>query len=195
MGISLIGHSTSFFFFFELGPVDNLKFYGLSVVLVYHLGNSFPYCFFLCLVVQSLSCVRLFATPCTTAHQASLSFTISRSFFKLMPIELVMPSNHLILCCPLLLLPSIFPTIRVFSSGGQSIGASTSAFAMNTQDWFLLRWTGLISLFFKGLSRVLSSTTIWEHQFFGAQPSLWFNSHICTWLLENHSFDYTDLCW
>ena len=89
------------FFFFELSPVDNRKFYGLSVVLVYHLGHSFPCCFFLCLVVQSLSCVRLFATPCTTAHQASLSFTISWSFFKLMPIELVMPSNHLILCCPL----------------------------------------------------------------------------------------------
>ena len=74
-----------------------------------------------------------FATPWTAAHQASLSFTISWSLPKLMSIELVMPSNHLILCYPLLLLPSIFPSIRVFpmswllASGGQSIGASASA--------------------------------------------------------------------
>ena len=66
--------------------------------------------------VQPLSCVRLFATPWTAAHQASLSITNSRSLCKLMSIELVMPSNHLILCCPLLLLPSIFPGIRVFSN-------------------------------------------------------------------------------
>ena len=63
-----------------------------------------------------LSCVQLFATPCTAAHQASLSITNSQSLLKLMSIELVMPSNHVILCCPLLLLPSIFPSIRVFSS-------------------------------------------------------------------------------
>ena len=68
------------------------------------------------LVVQSLSCVQLFATSRTTAHQASLSFTISWSLLKLVSIELVMPSNHLFLCCPLLLLPSIFPSIRVFSN-------------------------------------------------------------------------------
>ena len=66
--------------------------------------------------VQSLSCVRLFATPWTAARQASLSTTNSQSLPKLMSIELVMPSNHLILCCPLLLLPSVFPSIRVFSN-------------------------------------------------------------------------------
>ena len=83
--------------------------------------------------VQSLSCVWLFVTLWTAAHQASLSITISQSLFKLVSMELVMPSNHLILCCPLLLLPSIFPSIRVFSnesvfaSGGQSIGASALA--------------------------------------------------------------------
>ena len=65
--------------------------------------------------VQLLSCVRLFATPCTAAHQASLSITNSQSLLKLMLIESMMPSKHLILCCPLLLLPSIFPSIRVFS--------------------------------------------------------------------------------
>ena len=92
--------------------------------------------------VQSLSCVQLFATPWTTAHQASLSITNSWSLPKLMSIESVMPSNHLILCRPLLLLPSIFPSIRVFpvsqlsASGSQSIGvsASTSVLPMNTQD-------------------------------------------------------------
>ena len=67
-------------------------------------------------ILQSLSRVRLFATPWTAAHQASLSFTISQSLVKITCIESVMPSNHLILCCPLLLLPSIFPSIRVFSS-------------------------------------------------------------------------------
>ena len=66
--------------------------------------------------VQSLSCVQLFAAPWAAAHQASLSITNSQSLRKLMSIESVMPSNHLILCCPLLLLPSIFPSIRVFSS-------------------------------------------------------------------------------
>ena len=71
---------------------------------------------FLSVVVQSLNCVQLFVTPWTAAHQASLSFTISLSLLKLMSIELVMPSNYLILCCPLLLLPSIFPSIRVFSN-------------------------------------------------------------------------------
>ena len=70
----------------------------------------------LVVIVQSLSCVQLFATLWTAAHQASLSFTISQSLFKLMSIESVMPSNHLILCHPLLLLPSIFPSIKVFSN-------------------------------------------------------------------------------
>ena len=72
--------------------------------------------YFIWLVVQSLSCVWLFVTPRTAAHQASLSFTISQSVLRLMFIELRMPSNHLILCCPLLLLSSIFPSIRVFSN-------------------------------------------------------------------------------
>ena len=79
-----------------------------------------------------------------------------------------------------------FQMSQFFESGGQSIGASASAsvLPMNIQGWFPLGLTGLISLQFKGLSRVFSSTKIWKHQFFGTQPSLWFNSHICTWLLE-----------
>ena len=106
--------------------------------------------------VQSLSHVQLFATPWIAACQASLSITNSQSPPKPMSIESVMPSSHLNLCRPLLLLPSIFPSIRVFSmsqlftSGGQSIGvsASTSVFPMNTQDWSPLGWTGWISLQF-----------------------------------------------
>ena len=111
-------------------------------------------------------------TPWTAAHRVSLSFTISRSLVKLMSIESVMPSNHLILCHPLLL-PSIFPSIRVVSSesdvsnisGGQSIGASASAsvLPMNIQDRFLLGLTGLISLQSKGLSTVFSNTTVQKH--------------------------------
>ena len=79
-----------------------------------------------------------------------------------------------------------FPMSQLFASGGQSIGtsASTSGLPMNIQDWFSLGLTGLISLQSKGLSKVFSSTTIQKHQFSGTQPSLWKNSHICTWLLE-----------
>ena len=73
---------------------------------------------------------------------------------------------------------------QLVTSSGQSIGASASVLPMNIQDWFPLGWTGWIPLLFKGLSRVSSSTTIWEHQFFSAQPSLWCNSYICTWLQE-----------
>ena len=122
-------------------------------------------------------------TPWTVACQASLSITISLSFLILMSIESVMPSNHLILCCPLSLLPSIFPSTRVFSNESAlhirwpEIGASASAsvLLMNIQGWFPLGLTGLISLLSKGLSRVFCNTTVWKHQFFSAQPSLWSN--------------------
>ena len=130
--------------------------------------------------VQSLSCVWLFVTPWTAARQASLSITNSQSLPKLMSIELVMISNHLILCCPLLLLPSVFTNIRafsnesVFTSGGQNIvvSASTSVLPMNIHYWFPLGWNGWIPLQSKGLSRVFSNTTVQKHQFFGAQLSL-----------------------
>ena len=130
--------------------------------------------------VQSLSHVWLFATPWIAAHQASLSIITSRRLLKLMPIESVMPSSHLTLCCPLLLLPPIPPNIRVFSNesslawDGQSIrvSASASVLPMNTQDWFPLRWTGWISLQSKGRSRVFSNTTVQKHQFFGTHLSI-----------------------
>ena len=139
--------------------------------------------------VQSLSRVRLFATPWIAARQASLSIINSGSSLKLMSIESVMPSSHLILCRPLLLLPpgsGSFPMSLLFAWGGQSIGVSASASVppMNTQDWSPLRWTGWISLQSKGLSRVFSNTTLQKHQFFGAQPSSQSNSHIHTWPLK-----------
>ena len=140
-------------------------------------------------VVQLLSCVLLFATPWTAAHRASLSFTISRSLLKLMSIDSVMPFNHLILCHhPLLRLPSIFPSIRVFSnelalhirwprywSFSFSINPSSEY-----SGFIFFRIDGLIFLQPKGLSRVFSNTTVQKHQFFRAQPSLWSNSHIHT---------------
>ena len=120
----------------------------------------------------------LFSCSVLSAGQASLSFTNSQSLLKLMSIESVMPSNHLILCHPLLLLPSIFPNIRVFSNESDlyirwpKYGASASVLLMNIQDWSPLGWTGWISLQSKGLSRVFSSTTVQNHQLFGAQPFL-----------------------
>ena len=90
-----------------------------------------------------------------------------------------------------------FPISRLFASDGQSIGASalTSLLPMNIQDWFPLGLTGWISLLPKGLSRVFFNTTVQKNQFFSTKLSLWSNSHIHTWLLDNHRFDYTDLCW
>ena len=123
--------------------------------------------------VQSLSRVRLFATPWIAARQASGSITNSRSSSRLMPIESVMPSSHLILCCPLLLLPTIPPSIRVSSN--------ESTLRMRwSQGWSPSEWTSWISLQSKGLSRVFSNTTDQKHQFFGAQPSSQSNSHIHT---------------
>ena len=144
--------------------------------------------------VQLLSHVWLFMTQWTAAWQTSVSITNSGTLLKLMSIESVMPSNHLILCHPLLLLPSIFPSIRVFqmnqfiASGGQSIGVwtSTSVLPVNIQDWLPLGWTYWISLQSKGLSRVFSNTTVWKQQFFSPQVFFLISIHPY-W--KNHSFD------
>ena len=136
--------------------------------------------------VQSVSHVRLFATPCTATRQASLSITNSWSLLKFMSIELAMPSNHLILCCPLLLLSSIFPSIRVLSN--ESVlcirWPKCWSFSFSIQDRFLLALIGRMFLQPKGLWRVFSNTTGQKHQFFGAQVPLWSSSHTHTWLLE-----------
>ena len=139
---------------------------------------------------QLLSHVWLFTTPWTLAHQSSLSINNCRSPPKPMSIESVMSSNHLILCRLLFLLPSIFPSIRVFSmsqffaSDDRSVGVLASVLPMNIQDWFPSQLTGLITFLSKGLSRVFSNTTVQKHHFFSAQLSLWSNSHIHTWLME-----------
>ena len=142
--------------------------------------------------VQSLSRVRLFVTPWIAGPQVSLSITKSRSSRRLMSIESVMPSSHLILCRPLLLLPQSlpasesFPMSQLFSWGGQSTGVSALASVLpkKSQGWSPSEGTGWISLQSKGLSRVFSNTTVQKHQSFSAQPSSQSNSNIHTWLLE-----------
>ena len=131
-------------------------------------------------------------SPWTATCQAALSFANSWSLLKLMSIELVMSSNHLILCHPLLVLHSIFPNIRDFSNESALrirwpkywSFTSASVLQMNIQGWFHLGLAGLISLLSKGLSRVFSSTIIGNYQFFSTQPSIWSNSHIHKCLLE-----------
>ena len=135
--------------------------------------------------VQSLSHVWLFVTPWTAAHQASLFIINYRSLLKFMSVELVIRSNHLILCYPLLLLPSIFPSIRVFYS--ESVLRIrwpkywSFSFSISPSNEYSGRISfkidlGLISLLSKGPPRVFSHTTVQKHQFFGAQLSLWSNS-------------------
>ena len=143
-------------------------------------------------VVQPLSHVQLFATPQTAAQQASLSLTISQSLLQLIFIKSVMPSNHLVLCCPFssclqsFSASGAFLMSQLFASGGQSIGSSASVLVlwMYIQGWFPLDLTGWISLQDKGLSRVFSNPTVQKHQFFSTQSSLCSSSHIHTRLLE-----------
>ena len=139
-------------------------------------------------IVQLLSHAQLFATPWTAAHQASLSFAIFQSLLKLMCIESVMPSNHLVLYRSLLLLPSIFPSTRIFFSElahhirwpkywnfSFSISPSNEYSGLIS---FGIDWFDLLAV--RGLSRVFSNTTVKKHQFFGIQLSLLSNSHIHT---------------
>ena len=138
----------------------------------------------------------------TAAHEASLPFTTSwngQTHVHWVG-DAIQPSHPLLSPCPPAFnlsqhqglfqwVGSLHQVAKVF------IGASVSVLPMNIQDWFPLGLTGLISLPSKGLSTVFSSTTVWKHQFFGAQPYLWSNSHIHTWLLGIYSFDYMDICW
>ena len=139
-----------------------------------------------------LSHIRLFAIPWTAAHQASWFFTLSWSLLKVMSIESVMPSNLLILCHLLLLLPSIVPSTRVFSNESalcirwpKHWSFSFNISPSNEHPGLIaFRWTGWMSLQSKGLSRSFSNTTVQKHQFFSTQIFSQFNSHIHTWALE-----------
>ena len=145
---------------------------------------------------QSLSPVWLFAIPQTAAHQASLSSPIPGACLNSCPssrwchpaISSVIPFSFRLQSFPT---SGSCPMSQFFTSRDQSIGvsASASALPMNIQNWFPLGLPVWISLQSKGLSRVFSNTTVQRHQFLGAQLSLWSNSHIHTWLLENHMFD------
>ena len=139
--------------------------------------------------VQSLSRVWLFATPWIAAHQASLSITNTRSPPKPMSIESVMPSSHLILCGPLLLLPSIFPSISLFKwvsfshqVAKESIGVSASAsvFLKIIQGWFPLGFTGWSPCYLRDSQQSPPAPQFKRKDQFCAQPSLWSNFHICT---------------
>ena len=144
--------------------------------------------------MQSLSHVQLSVTPWTAAHQASLSITNPWSLLKLTSITSVMPSNPLILCHPLLLPPSIFPGIRVFSNElvlhiRQPKYWSFSFSISPSNEYSGL--TGWISLQSKGLSRVFSNTTVQTHQFFGAQFCVQSNSHIHTYMTTGKTIALT----
>ena len=147
----------------------------------------------LVVVIQSLSCVQLFATPWTDCSMPG--FPCPSPFLillKLMSIEIMIPSNHLILYCPLLILPSIFPSVMIFPNELTlrirwprywSFSFSVSPFN-EYLGLIFLKIAGFNFNLSKGLSRVFFSITVQKHQFFSAQPSLWSNSHIHTWLLE-----------
>ena len=145
--------------------------------------------------VESLSRVWLFATPWITAHQSSLSITNSQSSPKLMSVESVMPSSHLILCHPLLFLSPIPPRIRVFSNESAldirwpKYWSFSSNISPSNEHPSPLGWAGWISLQFKRLSRVFSNTTVQKHRFFGAQPSSQSNSTSIHDYWKNHSLD------
>ena len=164
----------------------SIQYYMFSTFLLPSLWSFFNNCVFV-VVVQSLNCVWL----CDPMNYSRLGLPCSPLFPRV-------HSNSFLLsqCCHPTIVASaslclsqhqgIFPMNQFFTSGGQSIGASTSASVLpvNIQDWFPLGLTGLISLQFRGLSRVFSNTTVQKHQFLGIQSSLWSNCHIHTRLLE-----------
>ena len=141
--------------------------------------------------VQSLSHVQLFVTPRTAARQASLSVTNSRSSLRFRSIESVMPSSHLIFCYPLLLLPPIPPSIRVFSNESTLCMRWAKYWSFSFSISPSNEYSGLISfridwldvLAVQGTVKSLLQHHSSKRQFFGAQISLWSNSHIHTWLL------------
>ena len=152
--------------------------------------------------VQLLSCVRLFATPWTAAHKASLSLTNSQSLLKLMSIGLVMPSNHLILACPLLLPPSIFPSIRVFPNKSVLLIWWPKYWSFSFSISPSNEYSGLISFRIDRLDLLAVQGTLKSLQHHSSKASiLWCSaffmvqlSHPINDYWKNHSFNYMDLC-
>ena len=150
-----------------------------------------------CCSALTQSCLTL----CNPRDCSMPSFPVTHHLLELVQTHVywgsdpIQPSHHLSSPSPPVFSLSqhqgFFLMSRLFAAGGQSVGASASAsvLTMNIQDWFPLGLTSLISLSLKGLSKVFSNTAVQKHHFFGAQLSLWSNSHIHTWLLKNHSFD------
>ena len=167
MGSQTVGHDWA-------TSISLTYFYSFVLGLVFHLVQSLSRVWLL--QPHSLQHARLCCLSPTPRDCSTHIHWVS---------DAIKPSHHL---SSLLLLPLVFPNIRVFSSESvlhirwPNIGASASVLPMNIQDWFPLGLTGLISLLSKGFSRIFSSTTVQKHRFFGAQPSIWFNSHIHTWL-------------
>ena len=168
----------------------------LRCYVTYHLEKTARQ-FYLLLSLFSRSVVFDSLQPHGLQHarlpfSITIFFTISQSLLKCMSIESVIPSNHLVLCDPLLLLPSIFPSIRVFSSElaldirWPKYWSFSFSISPSNEYWGLIsfRIDLFISLQSKGLSTVFSNSTVQKHQFFSAQLYLWSNSHIHTWLLE-----------
>ena len=165
-----------------MGALINLSFQ--RVVL------SFAVCYF---PVTQLCPTLCNPMDCNTTGFLVLHCLLESAHIHVRWVSDAIEPSHL--CLPFLLPPSIFPSIRAFSNElalcitwpNIGVSASASVLPMSIQDWFPLGWTGLICLQSKGLLRVFSSTSIWKHQFFGTQPSLWSNTHIHTWLLEKPS--------
>ena len=186
--------------------VNNTSIYLILKISTIINRVSPPYPHVLYPTVQFSSVTQSFLTLCDPMDCSTQGFPVHHQLTLrayLMSIELVMPSNHLILCCPLLLPPSIFPSSRVFWNEwvlhirwpSTGVSASTSVLPMNIQDWFPLGWTGWISLLSKGLKSLpqhhSSKASILWHSAFFISPTL--TSIHDYW--KNHSFDYTDLCW
>ena len=151
------------------------------------LQYTFTTFYLIVVAVQSLSCVSLWPHELQHARLPCPSLS-PRVCSNACPLSQwchhTTSSSVTLVSCPQSFPASgSFPISRLFASGGRSTGASASILPINIQGWFLIGLTGLISFLFQGLSKVFSSTTVWKHQFFGTQTSLWSNSHIHTWLL------------
>ena len=195
-------HTSAFLFFLSISLSYYCSFIMSPIPDSVHPPTLFFFALALAIVIiQSLSHVWLFGPhglqharlPCPSPSPGACSDSCSlNQWCHPTILSSVIPFSS---CFQYFLASGSFLMSWLFTSGGQSFGTSASVLLMNIQDWFPLGMTGLISLLSRGLSGVFSNTTVQKHQFFIVQPSLWSNSHIHIWLLENDNFDYMDFCW